>query len=120
MIQGLAGVILWTDDLDTMQGFYRDVLGLTPRSVRPHYVSFKWGDMRLGIGTHSEVKGKSSAPYRIMVNLAVDDIHAEYERLRNAGVEFIRAPEREHWGGWVCTFQDPDGNALQLLEQPKN
>ena len=54
-----------------------------------------------------------------MVNLDVEDIHAAHERLSDAGVEFIRPPEREHWGGWVCTFADPDGNILQLLEQPK-
>lgn len=119
MIQGLAGVIIWTEDLDTMLEFYRGTLGLKPHSVRPHFVSFKFGDIRFGIGTHSGVSGKSSAPYRVMVNLAVDDIRAEYERLLDAGLEFIRPPEREHWDGWVCTFRDPDRNILQLLEQPK-
>ena len=147
MIRGLAGVIIWTDDLDGMVDFYRDTchhlpdgrttwtpcrmkpksttsfyraLGLTPHSERPHFVSFKWGDVRLGIGSHSNVKGASSDPYRVMVNLDVEDIHAAHERLSQAGVEFIRPPEREHWGGWVCTFTDPDGNILQLLEQPKD
>ena len=119
MIRGLAGVIIWTDDLDSMVEFYLDTLGLTPHSVRPAFVSFKWGDVRLGIGTHAQVAGRSSDRYRVMVNLDVDDIHAEHERLAGAGVEFIRAPERERWGGWVCTFTDPDGNVLQLLEQPR-
>ena len=53
-----------------------------------------------------------------MVNLGVDDIHQEYEALRARGVEFMRPPELEHWGGWVCTFSDPDGNTIQLLQQP--
>ena len=119
MIRGLAGVIIWTDDLGRMVDFYRDTLGMTPHSERPHFVSFKWGDVRLGIGSHSGVKGSSSDPYRVMVNLDVEDIHATYERLSGAGVTIIRPPEREHWGGWVCTFTDPDGNILQLLEQPK-
>ena len=119
MIRGLAGVIIWTDDLGRMVDFYRDTLGLTPHSERPHFVSFKWGDVRLGIGSHSGVKGRSSDPYRVMVNLDVGDIHATHERLLGAGVEFIRPPEPERWGGWVCTFTDPDGNILQLLEQPK-
>ena len=118
MICGLAGVIIWTDDLDSMVEFYRDTLGLTPHSVRPAFVSFKWGNVRLGIGTHTQVAGRSRDRYRVMVNLDVDDIHAEHERLAGEGVEFIRAPERERWGGWVCTFTDPDGNVLQLLEQP--
>ena len=120
MIRGLAGVILWTDDLDGMVDFYRDTLGLTPHSERPAFVSFKWGNVRLGIGSHSNVKGASGDPYRVMVNLDVEDIHAVHNRLSHAGVEFMRPPEREHWGGWVCTFTDPDGNILQLLEQPKD
>lgn len=119
MIRGLAGVIIWTDDLDSMVEFYRDTLGLTPHSVRPAFVSFKWGNVRLGIGTHAQVAGRSSDRYRVMVNLDVDDIHAEHERLAGAGVEFIRSPEQERWGGRVCTFTDPDGNVLQLLEQPR-
>ncbi len=119
MIRGLAGVIIWTDDLSRMVGFYRDTLGLTPNSERPHFVSFQWGSVKFGIGAHTGVEGGSKDPYRVMVNLDVEGIHAEYERLSDAGVEFIRPPEREHWGGWVCTFCDPDGNILQLLEQPK-
>ena len=120
MIRGLAGVVIWTDDLNRLVCFYRDTLGLTLHSERPHFVSFKWGNVRLGIGSHSAVKGASVDRYRVMVNLDVEDIHATYERLSDAGVEFIRPPEREHWGGWVCTFADPDGNILQLLEQPKD
>ena len=69
MIDGIAGVIVWTDDLDTMLGFYRDTLGLTPHSVRPHFVSFKWGGVRLGLGTHANVAGRTKEPFRIMVNL---------------------------------------------------
>ena len=89
MIRGLAGVIIWTDDLGGMVDFYRDTLGLKPHSERPSFVSFKWGSVRLGIGSHSGVRGQSSDPYRVMVNLDVEDIHAAHERLSQAGVEFI-------------------------------
>ncbi len=119
MIEGLAGVIVWTDDLERLFRFYRDVLGLAPHSIRPNFISFKWGDVRLGLGKHSEVEGSTKDPYRIMVNLGVDDIHAQCDRLRQKGVVFEREPEKEHWGGWVATFSDPDGNALQLLQQPE-
>ena len=116
MIDGVAGVIVWTDDLKTMLAFYRDTLGLTPNSVRPHFVSFKWGGVRLGLGTHAMVAGRTKDPFRIMVNLGVEDIHAEHERLISKGVEFTRPPEHEHWGGWVATLSDPDGNIIQLLQ----
>ena len=116
MIDGVVGVIIWTDNLSAMLSFYRDKLGLRPHSVREHFVSFKWGDMRLGIGTHSHVQGKTSEPFRTMVNLGVGDIDSEYVALREKGVEFIRPPEKEHWGGLVATFRDPDENTLQLMQ----
>jgi len=119
MIEGLAGVILWTEDLDRLLGFYRDTLRLTPHSVHPNFIAFQLGDTRLSLGQHSQVTGQAKDPYRIMVNLATQDIHQAYEELSAKGVPFVRPPEREHWGGWVSTFTDPDGNILQLLQQPE-
>ena len=118
MIERVAGVIIWTGDLERLSAFYRETLGLAPHSVRPDFVAFRWGDMRFSIGLHSEVEGSSAEPNRIMVNFEVEDIHEVYAALEAKGVSFRRPPEREHWGGWVCTFSDPDGNVLQLLQQP--
>lgn len=114
----MAGVIVWTERFAEMLAFYRDTLGLTTRSERPRFANFEWGDFRLSIGMHDGVRGRNKDPLRIMINLAVDEIKPVYERLRAAGIEFSRPPEREQWGGWVATFQDPDGNTLQLLQQP--
>jgi len=116
VVDGVVGVIIWTADLERLSAFYRDTLGLEPHSVQPRFVSFKWGDVKLGIGAHDRVSGPARDPYRIMVNLGVQDIHAAYRTLVERGVRFLRAPEREHWGGWVATFADPDGNVLQLLQ----
>ena len=116
MIDGVVGVTIWTDNLERLLAFYRDTLGLTPRSVHEDFVNFRLGGMRLNLGLHNGVKGRTREPYRIMINLGVEDIHREHARLVESGVEFIRAPEQEHWGGWVATFLDPDGNVLQLLQ----
>ena len=67
---------------------------------------------------HGNIKGPSQDPYRIMPHLGVEDIHREHQRLLQEGVEFIRPPEQEHWGGWIATFKDPDGNILQMLQLP--
>jgi catechol 2,3-dioxygenase-like lactoylglutathione lyase family enzyme len=115
-ISGVNGVLIWTANFEPMLRFYRDVLGLPPRSVKDGFVNFAWGDFRLSVAVHSQVEGASRDPLRIMVNFAVDDIHAVHRRLADAGVEFSRPPEQESWGGWVATFHDPDGNTLQLLQ----
>jgi predicted enzyme related to lactoylglutathione lyase len=119
-IDGLAGVLIWTeaDRFPAMARFYRDTLGLTPRSAKPDFINFDWSGVRLSIGVHSAVGGPSREPARIMINLTVTDIHAVHARLSHAGVVFTRPPAREEWGGWVATFADPDGNVLQLMQLP--
>lgn len=117
-IRGVAGVILWTGDSGPMLRFYRDVLGLEPRSERPGFVNFVWGELRLTIAVHDAVHGPTREPVRTMLNLRVDDIDAAHRRLAAAGVSFSREPEREPWGGRIATFADPDGNALQLMQLP--
>lgn len=119
MARSLAGVIIWTYRLELLASFYRKILGLSPHSVRPDFVVFKFGNFRLSLGYHSEVSGTAKDPYRIMVNLNVPDIHSLHRSLESEGIQFIRPPELERWGGWVATLKDPDGNILQFLQQPE-
>ncbi|MCY3881604.1 MAG: VOC family protein [Chloroflexi bacterium] len=117
-IEGVAGVIVWTDRYPEMLAFYRDVLGLAPRSERPTFANFEWGGFRLSVAAHDEVHGPARDPLRIMVHFKVPDIAAAHRHLADRGVAFSRPPEQERWGGWVATFADPDGNTLQLLQLP--
>lgn len=120
MITGLVGITLWTDDLERLFSFYHDTLQLPLHSRHQDFIAFELGDIRFNIGRHDRVGGPSKDPFRIMAHLGVDDIHTEHQRLLAEGVEFIRPPEQEHWGGWVATFKDPDGNILQMLQFPQD
>jgi len=116
---GINGVLLWTEAgrFDALAAFYRDVLGLPVRTDRPGHLAFEWPDgMRLTIGVHRLVHGPAADPHRLMVNLAVTDIAAAAATLRSRGVQFVREPSPEPWGGWIATFADPDGNLVQLLQ----
>ena len=117
-ITGFAGVLVFTsaDRFDEMARFYRDVLAMPTRRDRDHFVSFEWGDVRLTVTVHDQVDGRATDPLRVMVNLAVDDVHALHDRLSATSVHVVRAPEREEWGGIVCTLEDPDGNLVQLFQ----
>jgi predicted enzyme related to lactoylglutathione lyase len=119
-IEGLAGVLIWTepDRFPAMARFYRDTLGLTPRSAKSDFINFDWSGVRLSVGVHDRVRGGTHESLRIMINLTVADIRAAHDRLTRAGVVFTRAPTQEDWGGWVATFADPDGNTLQLMQLP--
>lgn len=49
------------------------------------------------------------------VCLQVQDIHTEYERLRQAGMRFHCPPQAQDTG-FVTYGRDPDGNVVELLE----
>ena len=119
-VQGIAGVLIWTEAsrFEAMARFYRDQLGLVPRTSKSDFINFDRRGLRLSVSVHDRVGGVSRDPHRIMVNLLVDDIHALHARLTRAGVVFTRPPQVEDWGGQVATFLDPDGNMLQLFQLP--
>ena len=116
MIDSVVGVTIWTDNLERLVAFYRDTLELAVHRDHGDFVNFVFGPMRLNLGRHERVQGQTADPFRTMIHYSVDDIHAEHRRLAGQGVEFIRSPEQEEWGGWVATLLDPDGNILQLLQ----
>ena len=116
MIKGLAGATVWSEDLNKLLPFYRDVLGLAVRLQTPAFVVLgEAGAPALSLGTHSEVRGRNADPARHMVGLLTDDVTADSKRLRAAGVEFVEDP-KDYGNLWLATLKDPEGNLVQLLQ----
>jgi len=116
MIKGLRGATIWSEDVGKLLPFYRDVLGLTVGLETPGFVVLgDPGSPALALGTHSEVHGRNSDPARHMVGLATDDLTADWERLKAAGVEFVEDPT-DYGTLRIATLKDPEGNLLQLLQ----
>lgn len=99
---------------EALGAWYRDVLELPPAEAGE--LSFTVGGAILILDGHSRTHGHAQEPQRVLINFMVGDLAAERDRLLARGVEFIRPPEREPWGGLITTFVDPDGNYLQLIE----
>ncbi len=117
MIIGLRMATIWSEDLNNLLPFYRDTLGLKVGIEGEGFVAF--GEMdkpNLALGTHSELHGVTQEPARHMVALDTDDLDAEYERLKAAGVEFIESPtDSPGEGPRIATLRDPEGNLVQLF-----
>ncbi len=118
MIEGLRLATIWSEDLNNLLPFYRDMLGLKVGIEAEGFVAF--GDIEtpcLALGTHSDVHGPNTDPARHMVGFGTDDLNAEYERLKSKGVEFIEAPtDSPGQGPPTATFKDPEGNLVQLFQ----
>jgi predicted enzyme related to lactoylglutathione lyase len=115
MIKSLNAVLISSQDVPRLVAFYRDVVGL-PLKVADHgggmHAEAELGDVHFAIfpgGPAPQPRGP------IAFSLHVDDIDAEYARLKAKGVRFRNPPEPVGFGGIVAPFQDPDGNGVCLM-----
>lgn len=120
MIKNFAGASIWSENLNNLLPFYRDVLGLGVSMESPDHVVLgnttgQPGDTWLGLGTHSEVHGNNTDPARHMVGLISDNLAEDCKRLKDAGVEFIQDPT-DFDDISIATVKDPEGNFVQLFQ----
>lgn len=120
---------IFVDDQDRAREFYTDVLGFQVR----HDVPIGNGDSWLTVVSPQRPDGPelllepsghpAVGPYRQalvadgipLAQLAVDDVHAEIERLRGRGVTIVQEP-MDIGMAIVAVFDDTCGNLIQLLE----
>ena len=110
-------IMVGTDQPESLARFYGETLGLE-RVVKFRDPVFVAAGGFIRILDHSEISGPTAEPARMQINLFIDDVSAEFQRVvsTDPSVKVHRAPERESWGGEVATLLDPDGNFVQLLE----
>jgi lactoylglutathione lyase len=122
-VRTLDYVILYVADLDRAVAFYRDALGLEHRFTRNGYAEFATGATRFGLFERArliDLLGRAVDPPRGPageVLFLVEDVDAEAERLRAAGVEVLRGPEDRPWGHRTLHLLDPDGNVVELAQE---
>lgn len=118
MIKKFAGATIWSQDLNNLLPFYRDVLGLKVLVETPGFVVLGTDSLDapgLNLGTHSDVHGRNADPARHMVSVSSDDVAADWKRLKQLDVEFIEDPTA-YDDFMVATLKDPEGNLVQLIE----
>lgn len=119
----LNSILIGSEDPARLVAYYTRLLG-APGFEGDGYASWMIGSGSLSIGPHSEVKGKSAYPGRVIWNIESDDVKADYERFKAAGAIVIAEPYQFEMGEgvpegtappWIATFADPDDNYFQLI-----
>jgi predicted enzyme related to lactoylglutathione lyase len=116
----LAQLHISVTDVARAVAFYRDVLGipfLFEVDGQP-MAFFQSGDVRLYLGRPESPEFAS----RVVAYFRVEDIDAEYERLRALDVPFTDdGPHVVHRDGatelWMTALKDPDGNHVVLMAE---
>ncbi len=110
-------------DVKRAARFYREVLGLVHRFTDRDgwWAEFEAGGAKLGLHKKSHGrKGHHEVPDRQAVAvLEVDDLKAASAELKRKGVRFRGPVVRLGSFGSIASFEDPDGNLLQLFQYAK-
>jgi predicted enzyme related to lactoylglutathione lyase len=116
MIKGLSAVSIWSENLNNLLPFYRDMLGLRVAMQSPGFVVLgEPGTPTIGLGTHSEIRGRNADAARHMVGLETSDLRKDWTRLKASGGEFVEDPT-DYDTVSIATLKDPEGNLIQLLQ----
>ncbi|MGH8945474.1 MAG: VOC family protein [Acidimicrobiia bacterium] len=119
----LVSVRYMVDDVDTAVDFYTKHFGFTLRSnAAPAFADVVGGNLRLLLSGATSSAGRPMPDGRQpgpggwnRIHFIVDDIAAEVERLRSAGVSFrndiVTGP-----GGQQILLDDPSGNPIELFQ----
>lgn len=125
-VRGLGEIALRVENLDAMQTFYQEIIGLPLMNRTPHWAFFKIG---AGYGGHTQVLAlfdrSQSSRYRgsgaatstldhIAFEIDPADFAGEKDRLEASGFQVVTA---EHaWVHWRSLYViDPEGNEVELV-----
>ncbi len=106
--------MIGTEQVKVLAEFYEKVFGRPADMVDGNWHGWNLGECFFGVGEHSEVKGASKEPSRIIFNFETKEVKEEFARIKATGAKVIKEPY-EMGPGWIATFADPDNNYFQLM-----
>jgi predicted enzyme related to lactoylglutathione lyase len=110
-------ILIGSEDPARLVEYYTKLFG-EPGFSDGGYTGWQFGSGFMNVGPHSEVKGKSVHPGRIIWNLETKDVRGDFERLKAAGGIVVAEPygfEGLPPDTLIATFADPDDNYFQLM-----
>ena len=110
----LNQVMIGSENPDRLGEFYTTVLDRPADMKEGGMYGWGFGSSFLAVIEHSEVKGKSAEPQRVILNFETKEVQAEFDRIKASGATVVKEPY-ELQGMWIATFADPDGNYFQLM-----
>jgi uncharacterized glyoxalase superfamily protein PhnB len=113
---------LITEKVGELTRFYELVTGAKATALNDRYVEFQHSPCEgLAIAdivaTRSYGAGvmKPRANHSAILDFEVDDVDAEYERLRDHVRDWVQPPTDQPWGNRAMLFRDPDGNLINIF-----
>lgn len=115
MILSVRGTTLFVPSVAKVRDFYAETLALELTAEEDEMITFDVGGQMLCLDARGGRKGRG-AGHVLWFRCA--DFASTSERLKAAGVEFVRGPERSTGNGkWFVLVRDPAGNEVRVDEE---
>jgi catechol 2,3-dioxygenase-like lactoylglutathione lyase family enzyme len=116
----LVSVRIITDNLDAMVEFYENVTGIAPDWPAPVFAELHYPSCTLALGHTSTAAlfnnaARPAQNQTAIIEWVVDDVDAEYQRLKPIVSDWEQEPTLMPWGNRSILFRDPDGNLVNLF-----
>ncbi|GAB1267046.1 hypothetical protein NBRC116493_02990 [Aurantivibrio infirmus] len=108
MAKGIFYIEAYVSNFENSKKFYQETLGWKLNTDLPEVAGFFFGTGYLVLMAESRPVPERQYAGGMHVEVEVDDIVAEHERLRVLGVKVGDISEKP-WGERKFTFTDPDG-----------
>ena len=113
----LNGLLIGTENAQRLRDYYTKLFG-KPNWDEGGYFGWQLGAGSMTIGPHDQVKGKNSAPGRVIWNIETADVKGQFAKLKAAGATVVKEPYQmgeELQKVWIAKLSDPDNNYFQLM-----
>lgn len=115
-ILGLRTAIYPVADINAARQWYENAFETAPYFNEPFYVGFDIGGYELGLlPDENPVINKTE---NVVAYWGVDDINAEFERMKSLGAEEVETPHDVGGDIKVAKLKDPWGNYIGLIFNP--
>ncbi|HTX64479.1 MAG TPA: VOC family protein [Opitutaceae bacterium] len=110
-----------TADVNRLGDFYQMVTGVSAVWGNELFAEIPTSVGTLAIGSDKTVplfgdgSAEPAANRSAIVEFIVEDVDAEFERLRDRLAEVVTEPTTMPWGNRALLFRDPDGNLVNLF-----
>lgn len=110
-----------TADINRLVAFYELVTGVAAVWGNELFAEIPTPVGTLAIGSDKTVplfgagSAEPAANRTAILEFIVEDVDAEYERLRERTPELVSEPTTMPWGNRALLFRDPDGNLVNLF-----
>lgn len=110
----LSSVMIGSSQPKELASFYEKVIGKKADMVEGDWHGWSVGSAFLSVGLHSEIKGTSKEPQRVLFNFETKEVKEEFARIVSVGGTSVKEPY-QMGDAWIATVADPDGNYFQLM-----